>query len=148
MVEENIEAFLSNAKEHLETAEIILRSNKYFDVVFHSIMSIENSTSAIILKLGALPSKRHSNHLILHHLLPEVKVEWRGEYEKVISFAAELLPQISLTRYPFIKGDKILIPSQYYSREDGEKALEKARFVYSFAEKLMEKPNAIADNQT
>jgi len=139
MGEERIDAYMENAKEHLETAKITDIAGKFFDSVFHCIMCIESATSAIILKLGATPSKRHANHLILHRLLPKVEPSYKEDFKKVVNFTAKLLPQISRTRYPFISKDKMFTPSKFYRKNDAEDALEKAEYVYLFAEKIFAK---------
>lgn len=137
MGEESIEAYMENAREHLETAKVVAKAGKYFDSVFHCIICIENATSSIILHIGATPSKRHANHLILRRLLRSVEPKFKEGFEKVWKFAAELLPQISKTRYPFISGDKTFIPSNFYNKTHAEEAIEKASYTYTFANNFL-----------
>lgn len=139
MGEESIEAYMENAREHLETAKVVTSAGKYFDAVFHCIVCIENATSALILHLGATPSKRHANHLVLQRLLGLVEPKFKESFEKVLEITAELLPQISRTRYPFVSGERMFTPSNFYSKTHAEEAMEKASYTYTFANNFLER---------
>ncbi len=133
MGEASVEAFMESAREHLETARIVEDAGKHFDVVSHSIMCVENAISAIILRLGATPSKRHANHLILQRLMVVVDYESKEEYERVVRFSSELFPQLIRALYPFVSGDRMFIPSEFYKEEHAEAAIDKAEHVYAYA---------------
>jgi len=66
-----------------------------------------------------------------------VKPELKEGFEKVLKFTAELLPQISKTRYPFVSGDKMFIPSNFYDKTHADESIEKAGYTYAFANEFL-----------
>jgi HEPN domain-containing protein len=72
MVSEEIRVYLKMARAQLEDADLALKNERPALCAFLSALSAENAISALILKLGGKPSKKHRNSLVLYRLSKEV----------------------------------------------------------------------------
>ncbi|MFQ6085855.1 MAG: HEPN domain-containing protein [Candidatus Bathyarchaeia archaeon] len=121
--------YLEIAEDQLKDAELALRGERYALCALLSASCAENAASALITTLGAKPSKRHRNSLVLNRLLlratPKLKPGLRGMIESLKA----LEPHITKARYPIRRGLELLPPSRFYTKEIAEKALAQAKDV-------------------
>lgn len=114
MGEEEYLAYLESAKSQLKDAERAFKDKSY----------AENATSALILFLGAKPSKKHRNSLVLTKLHGVVSSDVRRILSDIIKGLKRLEPHVTKSRYPVRKGSTLIPPALYYTKEMAERALK------------------------
>ena len=135
---EEIKAFIKNAKEQMIDAEISLREKRHHLSFLCSSLSAENATSGLIIALGGRTSKKHNNWMILQRLVSEN--EMKPKILKISKMLHEIEPHIpKLLRYPFRYNQKWIIPTEYYTKEMAQQALEKAKQILKITQECLEK---------
>ena len=119
--------YLQIAEDHLEDAELAFKEGRYALCAFLSASSAENATSALLIALGAKPSRKHRNSLVLNRLTPTASQELQPVLSELIESMKTLEPHITKARYPIRKGVELLPPSRLYTRETAETALTQAQ---------------------
>jgi len=127
--------YLETAEEQLRDAELVFKGGSYALCVFLSASAAENATSALITKLGLVPSKKHRNSLILKMILDE-SGKTQPSMREIIESLKSLEPHITRARYPIRRGVQLLPPSKLYLRKDAEFALSSARRVLLLVKNL------------
>lgn len=123
------DTYLETAEDQLRDAELAFREGRYALCAFLSASSAENATSALLINLGAKPSKKHRNSLILNRLTPAASLKLQPALSKLIESMKTLEPHITKARYPIRRGLELLPPSKFYTREKAETALNQAQKV-------------------
>jgi len=129
-------AYFELANSQLKNAETVFKLGIYSLCSFLSASSAENSTSALLITLGAKPSKKHRNSLILYRLAQRIK-DIQEDLIQIVELMKELEPHITRSRYPVLKGTELLSPDKVYTGEEAEKLLVNARKVLKLVEKLI-----------
>jgi HEPN domain-containing protein len=131
-------AYFETAEDQLKGAEVTFKEGSYALCTFLSASSAENATSALLITLGAKPSKKHRNSLVLHKLAQRVTSEMRSSIMEIVESMKTLEPHITKARYPILKGWELLPPSRFYTKEIAEEALTKTRKVVEKVNQLIE----------
>lgn len=137
MGSEEAETYLEISRDQLNDAELAFREGRYALCAFLTASSAENSTSALLIKLGAKPSKKHRNSLILNRLTPTVSQELQPAVKETIERMKSLEPHITKARYPIRKGLKLLPPSRFYTKEKAEQTLTQAQEVMTRVNQIL-----------
>ena len=127
--------YLETAEEQLRDAELVLKGGSYALCVFLSASAAENAASALITRLGLVPSKNHRNSLIVKMILDESD-RIQSSLREIIETLKSLEPHITRARYPIRKGVQLLPPSKFYTRKDAESALSNSRRVLVIVKEL------------
>lgn len=122
-------SYLETAEDQLRDAELALKEGRYALCAFLSASSAENATSALLITLGAKPSKKHRNSLVLNMLASSATHELQLALREMIESMKILEPHITKARYPIRKGLELLPPSKFYTRETADTALTQAQKV-------------------
>jgi len=122
-------AYLETAEEQLKDAELVFKEGRYALCAFLSASCAENATSALLTALGAKPSKKHRNSLVLNRLVPSVPSRVQPNIREMVEFMKALEPHITKARYPIRRGLELSSPSKFYTREIAEKALAQVQRV-------------------
>ena len=130
-------AYIETAEDQLKGAELTFKEGSYALCTFLSASSAENATSALLITLGAKPSKKHRNSLIMHRLAQRATPEMKSDMMKIIESMKTLEPHITKARYPVLKGLELLPPSRFYTKDIAEKALVQARKVLEKVKSLL-----------
>ena len=130
-------AYIETAEDQLKGAELTFREGSYALCAFLSASSAENATSALLITLGAKPSKKHRNSLVMHKLAQRATSEMKSDMMKIIESMKTLEPHITKARYPILKGLELLPPSRFYTKDIAEKALVQARKVLEKVKSLL-----------
>lgn len=117
------------AQDQLKDAELVFREERYALCAFLSASCAENATSALLITLGAKPSKKHRNSLALNRLASSATHELRPVLKEMIESMKILEPHITKARYPIRSGLELLPPSRFYTRKTAENALTQAQRV-------------------
>ena len=129
--------YFETAEEQLADAELAFRENRCSLCVFLSASSAENATSALIIAIGAKPSKKHRNSLVLNKLLPSLPLKVRLNIKKIIESIKFLEPHIIKARCPIRIGLELYPPSKFYTKEIAEKAFTNARNIMEMVKRLL-----------
>ena len=122
-------SYLETAEDHLKDAELAFKEGRYALCAFLSASSAENATSALLITLGAKPSKKHRNSMVLNMLVSSATYELQLAMREMIESMKILEPHITKARYPIRKGLELLAPSKFYTRETADIALTQAQKV-------------------
>jgi len=122
-------AYLETAEDQLKDAELAFREGSYALCVFLSALSAENATSALLITLGAKPSKKHRSSLVTYRLAQGSTTRMRSTMMKIVESMKILEPHITKARYPILKGMELFPPSKFYTEEMAGKAVAQAQRV-------------------
>ena len=137
MDSKEVNAYFETAEEQLKDAELVFRAERYALCAFLSTSCAENATSALLITLGAKPSKKHRNSLVLNRLLQSVTPELQTSLREMIQSMKILEPHITKARYPIRHGLELHPPSKFYVRETAEKALAQAQKVIKNVKRIL-----------
>ena len=129
--------YLETGKDQLKDAELVFKEGRYALCAFLSASCAENGASALLITLGAKPSKKHRNSLVLNRLAQSVAPELRPTLRKMIESMKTLEPHITKARYPIRRGLELYPPSKFYTREIAEKALAHAKNVIKMSSRQL-----------
>lgn len=118
--------WLNQAKRDLEHAENDLTSEFYEWACFSAQQASEKAVKAVFYKLNA-DAWGHSISMLLRELTKNLVVD-----ESLIKAAKNLDKFYILPRYP--NGFDIGMPSDYFTEEDAQGAIEDARQIIQFCE--------------
>ena len=130
-------AYLETAEEQLKDAKLTLREGSYALCVFLSASSAENATSALLTNLGAKPSKKHRNSLVIYRLAQNTPPEIQSSLLSIIEHLKAVEPHVTKARYPILKGSELLPPSRFYTRETAEKILAQTETILKKTKQLI-----------
>jgi HEPN domain-containing protein len=131
-------AFWLEAKDDLESAELVLDGDKFSKVATLSQQSAEKIIKAVLACEKILGVVQHEVAEIFAHSV-KIQEEWKERIEKAQIFAKDLEKYAIKTRYPLYGREDlpIWIPSKGFPKEKAEDALEKAKFVFENLTKLL-----------
>lgn len=121
--------YLQIAQDQLSDAELAFKNERYALCVLLAALSAENATSAWLIALGAKPSKKHRNSLVLKRLSESVSEELKEGLMEAIRSMEELEPNVTKARYPIRRDLELLPPSKFYTREPAAESLARAENV-------------------
>jgi len=120
-------SYLETAEDQLKDAELAFKEARYALCAFLSASCAENATSALLTKLGAKPSKKYRNSLVLNRLASSATTDLQPALREMIESMKILEPHITKARYPIRTGLELLPPSRFYTKEIAEKTLTQAQ---------------------
>lgn len=125
-------AFWKTARDDIGRAEDAMREKAYSYVVFHSQQCIEKAVKAL-LEMKEIFSKDHdiSDIFTIYILKPEKVEDQRKIFYDILDSLDWFKGKWSASRYPFIKGGKVVTPSEDFTEIEASFALSRARFVFS-----------------
>ncbi len=129
--------YLETAEEQLKDAELAFKEGRYALCALLSASCAENATSALLIAIGAKPSKKHRNSLVLNRLVPTIPSRAQPSMREMIESMKALEPHITKARYPIRRGLELSSPSKFYTREIAEKALVQAKKVVKNVKSLV-----------
>ena len=139
MVSKESFVYLETAEEQLKDAELAFKKGRYALCAFLSASCAENATAALLIALGAKPSKKHRNSLVLYKLASSVPPNFREDLMKIVESMKILEPHVTKARYPIRKGLELFPPSKYYNKEVAEEAIAHAQKVVKKVKQLVVK---------
>ena len=129
------EAMLQDGKRDFLIAQKLILDGFYDKSVYHSQQAVEKGIKSVLLAMG-IYQKTHFVGEILKRSLKGKSLDnlWIERLTVAAELAVTIEPDVSLSRYPGIKDDRLWIPFKEYERQDAENALEKVEKVMSIAE--------------
>lgn len=128
-------SYFTKATKRLKILDLLMQEEDYSDVVREAQEIVELSLKGILRMVGIEPPKLHDvGHLI---------VEYAGRLPKEVAANADQIASISKwlrkEREFSFYGDVDLIPTEEYTREDGIRARDDARFIVDQARELFDR---------
>ncbi len=137
MVQAEHLAYLESARDQLKDARRAFEDRSYASCAFFAAQSAENATSSLILALGATPSKKHRNSLVLAKLLASLSENQQEGVSGIVERMRRLEMHVTRARYPIRKGTQLLPPSKYYTEGMARRALDDAAAVLRLVEQAL-----------
>lgn len=126
-------AFMRRAKADLKSASDLLKAGDYADSVLHSQQCAEKAAKAHLIL---------ENKFVAKHVVTGVYSEIVGEdsaLERVLRACEELERDWIRPRYPFPEEHGVWDPIANYKKQDAQRALESAEFVFNTIMQYLER---------
>jgi len=126
---ENVELWLKQSLEDLDTAKVLLNNNKYYASAFYSHQAAEKALKALLLYFGK-DIKTHD----LNKMLDIIKEEVNLNVEEIRKEALKLNPNYTISRYPDAANS---LPYLLYDKKDAEEYLKMAEKIINWVKKFI-----------
>ncbi len=126
-------SYLIKAEKRLKILGVLLQEEAYSDVVREAQEIVELCLKGLLRYVGIEPPKYHDVSPILIEHQEKFKTLSPEELEKVTKISKRLRKERELAFY----GDIDFIPTEEYTIEDANEAIEGANYVVSLARKFM-----------
>ena len=117
-------AWMEDAREHVESAELLFENGKFRPACYHSQQCAEKALKALIIEKGRKPARTHDIVDLVHGARKE---GWELE---ISTDDAALLSSVYRARYPSEEG---LLPHGEPLADDAARALKAAKSVFDCA---------------
>ena len=125
--------YVMRAGIRFSALSVILEKGGYADVVREAQEIVELLSKALIRHLGAEPARVHDVSAQLQELRSRIGTELHSQLDALIACSRELRRDRELAFY----GTEDLTPSEFYSKEDADRAFGYARDSLSFIEAVI-----------
>lgn len=133
-------SYLEKARKRRRVLQVLLEEEAYSDVVREAQELVELALKGMLRHVGVDPPKWHDVGPILLEQQAVFPEPLRGDLPQLAAISKWLRKEREFSFY----GDIDFIPTEEYSREDGERARDDAMFVFERADALIsgaERPN-------
>jgi len=133
-------AFLKEAKEDLDSAEILLENRKYSRAVYHCQQCSEKAVKALF-EMERIFIAEHDLSAFFVKLIYNNKeyTEYKKEADSILEILDYFEGEASRTRYPKKKDNKVVTPSEEYLEEDALHAIDKAQEMLNIIREVLKK---------
>lgn len=138
MSEEMARYYVEEAQERLESARRALRKGRYGTVIFYSQECAEYAVKAVMESLSIKYPPIHDVGSLVLRLKRDERVPYW--FQASSTQASEIISRLADLRIPARYGDqyKKIPPSELFKKEDAEKALADAKFVYDLSKRYID----------
>ena len=123
-------SYLNKTQKRLKILEMLLEENDYSDVVREAQEVVELALKGMLRQIGIEPPKWHD--------VGQLILEYRTRFPDEVASQAEKLAEISAwlrkEREFAFYGDIDFIPTERYSKDDAQRAIDDAKFTVQMAE--------------
>lgn len=126
-------SYLRKSVDRLDILDLLLKKKAYSDVVREAQEIVELCLKGVLRYVGVEPPKYHDVSPILIEHQEKFKTFRPEELEKVVKISKRLRKERELAFY----GDIDFIPTEEYTLEDANEAIEGAHYVVSIAKRFM-----------
>lgn len=127
------QSYLLKATKRLKVLEVLMAEESYSDVVREAQELVEMALKGILRQLGIEPPKQRDVGWLVVEFKDRLPAEVSCQAEKLARISKWLRKEREFSFY----GDVDFIPTEEYTREDGERAGRDALFVVSMAQKVI-----------
>lgn len=136
MTNDNLaKSYFIKAEKRLKILDILLNEEDYSDVVREAQEIVELSLKGMLRFVGVEPPKYHD----VGPLIVEHKERFKGISSEEIMKIAQISRKLRKERELAFYGDIDFIPTEEYTLDDANEAIEGANYVVSIARRLMRK---------
>ncbi|MFQ6016333.1 MAG: HEPN domain-containing protein [Anaerolineae bacterium] len=126
--EEWASIWLGEAEQDLLAARRLLEAGIYDKCVTHCQQVVEKVVKAILICFGRSERSHYVGRALEREIKRQKLGQWTKELKVIARDAENLEPDVSLSRYPKIFGDRIWVPHREYDTTRAKSALQKAQF--------------------
>lgn len=132
-------ALIIEAESNLETAEILLKSEKYADSISYSQQAAEKIIKALLTIEGRGTIIDHyisaifAETVLMRTKDPKLLAKLRDTLYD-LQYLEKFIPRV---KYPRKLKNEIWIPSKGYKKKDAENALDKAKLIFTTIRELL-----------
>jgi hypothetical protein len=136
MTNDNLaKSYFIKAEKRLKILDVLLNEEDYSDVVREAQEIVELSLKGMLRFVGVEPPKYHDvGPLIIEH-----KERFKGISSEEIMKIAQISRKLRKERELAFYGDIDFIPTEEYTLDDANEAIEGARFVVKIAQRSIHK---------
>jgi HEPN domain-containing protein len=136
MTNDNLaKSYFIKAEKRLKILDILLNEEDYSDVVREAQEIVEFSLKGMLRFVGVEPPKYHD----VGPLIVEHKERFKGISSEEIMKIAQISRKLRKERELAFYGDIDFIPTEEYTLDDANEAIEGARFVVKIAQRSIHK---------
>ena len=136
MTNDNLaKSYFIKAEKRLKILDILLNEEDYSDVVREAQEIVELSLKGMLRFVGVEPPKYHD----VGPLIVEHKERFKGISSEEITKIAQISRKLRKERELAFYGDIDFIPTEEYTLDDANEAIEGARFVVKIAQRSIHK---------
>ena len=136
MTNDNLaKSYFIKAEKRLKILDILLNGEDYSDVVREAQEIVELSLKGMLRFVGVEPPKYHD----VGPLIVEHKERFKGISTEEIMKIAQISRKLRKERELAFYGDIDFIPTEEYTLDDANEAIEGARFVVKIAQRSIHK---------
>ncbi len=131
----------SMAQEDLEDAYSSFSNRRYATSVFHAELASQKAVKALITALGFEPGKTHRPTVVLEALisggLVSLEKHLMEKIDKIVSYTIVLEDQGTTPKYRWETVDRIIKPSEIYSKEISDTLLKNSKKVVELVKSIL-----------
>lgn len=123
------QSYLFKATKRLKILPVLFQEEAYSDVIREAQEIVELALKGVLRQIGVDPPKQHD----VGYLLVEFKERFPAEVCNEVHHLARISKWLRKEREFAFYGDVDFIPTEEYTPQDAEKAMDDARFVVQMA---------------
>lgn len=127
------QSYLLKATKRLKILPVLFQEEAYSDVIREAQEIVELALKGTLRQIGVDPPKQHD----VGYLLAEFKERLPAEVQKEVLRLARISKWLRKEREFAFYGDVDFIPTEEYTRQDAEKAMDDAHFVVQMASRVI-----------
>jgi len=127
------QSYLLKARSRLKILQVLLDEGAYSDVVREAQEIVELALKGMLRQVGIEPPKWHDVGSFLLQFGDRFPIFERGRLERLAEISARLRKEREFSFY----GDIDFIPTEQYSREDAQRAIDEAQTTVEAAAEII-----------
>ncbi|MFQ5842590.1 MAG: HEPN domain-containing protein [Thermodesulfobacteriota bacterium] len=128
------QSYIKKATDRLDILDLLLKKAAYSDVMREAQEIVELATKGMLRAVGIEPPKFHD----VGDLLLEHTDKYPGHISKHVEKIASISKRLRKERELSFYGDIDFIPTEEYTKDDAQEAIDGANFIVTVARKLIE----------
>lgn len=128
------QSYLVKATKRLKILPVLLKEQAYSDVVREAQEIVELSLKGMLRAIGVEPPKQHD----VGYLLIDFKERFPEEVQVEVERMAKISKWLRKEREFAFYGDVDFIPTEEYTEDEAQRAIEDAELVVKMASKVIE----------
>lgn len=131
-------AMLKDGERDFVIGRKLLEEGFYDKSVYHFQQAVEKAVKAALIAFGIFQKTHFVGEVLIETVnAKEVPGIWKEKLIRIAELSESIEPDVSLSRYPGIRGNSLWLPYEEYEREDAEKAEKKANEVLSVSKEFV-----------
>lgn len=127
-------AMLKDGERDYVIGKKLLEEGFYDKSVYHFQQAVEKAVKSVLIAFGIFQKTHFVGEVLVETVnTKEVPDIWKGKLIRIAELSESIEPDVSLSRYPGIRGNSLWLPYEEYEREDAADAEKKGNEVLSIA---------------
>lgn len=131
-------AMLKDGGRDFVIGKKLLEEGFYDKSVYHFQQAVEKAVKSVLIAFGIFQKTHFVGEVLVETVnTKEVPDIWKGKLIRIAELSESIEPDVSLSRYPGIRGNSLWLPYEEYEREDAADAEKKGNEVLSVAKEFL-----------